>query len=85
MLAKEVCGNTKITYQGTEIDFSTFYEFDYTNSLNKELNCDILSIKDVEEFKNKYRLIDRKQAYYYDHFPNNNEEIHQAYRYLKYE
>lgn len=38
-----------------------------------------------QEFKNKYRLIDRKQAYYYAHFPNNNEEIHQAYRYLKYE
>ena len=37
------------------------------------------------EYLEKYRLINRKDAYYYAHFPSSNEEIHQAYRYLKYE
>ena len=37
------------------------------------------------EYLQKYRLVDRSKAYYYAHFPASNEEIHQAYRYLKYE
>jgi len=58
-LVQEVKGDLKLTYQGTEIDFSTFYEFDYTNSLNKELNCDILAINDVEEFKQHLLSLNR--------------------------
>ena len=56
-----------------------FSSYEYLNSNN--LLDDILP----EEYINKYRLIKRKDAYYYAHFPLNNEEIHQAYRYLKYE
>jgi len=37
------------------------------------------------EYCSKYRLVNRKDAYYMAHFPNSNEDIHQAYRYLKYE
>ena len=37
------------------------------------------------EYLNKYKLIDRSKAYFYAHFPSSNEEIRQAYRYLKYE
>ena len=33
----------------------------------------------------KYRLIDKETAFKYAHQPRNYEEIHQAYRYLKYE
>lgn len=50
-LVKEVKGDLKFTYLDTELDFSTFYELDYTNSLNKELGFDILSIDNVETFK----------------------------------
>lgn len=35
--------------------------------------------------KEKYRLIDKKTAYYQIHFPKTREEIHQGYRTLKYE
>ena len=38
-----------------------------------------------ETYKNRYRLIDREKAYYFAHFPSSNEEIKEAYRYLKYE
>lgn len=36
-------------------------------------------------FSKRYRLISRKSAYYYIHFPNNKNELVQALRYLKYE
>ena len=36
-------------------------------------------------YKNKYRLCEKETAFKYAHQPNNYEEIHQAYRYLKYE
>ena len=44
----------------------------------------------IEEYvpsslQEKYRLLDKKQAYYQIHFPKTREEIHQGYRTLKYE
>lgn len=36
-------------------------------------------------FREKYRLISRRMAYYYAHFPSSSEDIRQALRYLKYE
>ena len=51
---------------------------------------DVLSHNELDEilpneYLEKYRLINRKSAYFYAHFPKNKEEIKQAYRYLKYE
>lgn len=62
-------------------DFSKLVIASYDYLVDNNLLEDILP----EEYQNKYRLIKRKDAYYYAHFPKNNEEIHQAYRYLKYE
>ena len=62
VLVLETKGDLKITYQGTELDFSKFYELDYTTSLNKELNCDILSINNVEEFKNHLLSLNKFDA-----------------------
>ena len=62
-------------------DFSKIVLASYNYLKDNYLLENILPI----EYQNKYRLIDRKNAYYYAHFPSSNEEIHQAYRYLKYE
>ena len=53
--------------------------YDFLN--NNNLLSDIIP----SYLKNKYRLIDRNIAYYYAHFPSSNEQIKEAYRYLKYE
>ena len=53
--------------------------YDFLN--NNNLLSDIIP----SYLKNKYRLIDRNIAYYYAHFPCSNEQIKEAYRYLKYE
>ena len=43
--------------------------------------CDVIP----EKYRLKYRLLHRKDALWYAHFPKNKEEVHQALRTLKYE
>ena len=62
-------------------DFSKLVTSSYNYLNSNNLLKEIIP----SEYKDKYRLINRNKAYYYAHFPNNKEEIHQAYRYLKYE
>ena len=62
-------------------DYSKLVLASYEYLNNNNLLTDIIP----PYLKNKYRLIDRNRAYYYAHFPSSNEQIKEAYRYLKYE
>lgn len=62
-------------------DYSKIVMSSYNYLVNNNLLENILPY----EYQAKYRLVNREKAYFYAHFPSNNEEIHQAYRYLKYE
>ncbi len=61
-LVLEIKGDLKMNYLGTDIDFSKFYELDYTNELSKEINYDILSIENVEDFKKHLLSLNRFDA-----------------------
>ena len=61
----------------------TNYEF----QLLLKLCFNVAPIEEVipESLRSKYRLVSRKKAYNDVHFPNDEEELRQALRYLKYE
>lgn len=58
-LMKECFGTTKITYQGSEIEFNTEWKkIDYVATMKDLLGCDFLSIDDTETLKKI--IVDRK-------------------------
>ncbi len=64
-----------------------FANKDYIRLVNKSLNeleGHIGSLVPLT-YRKKYRLVNKEVALRYAHSPNNNEELHQSLRYLKYE
>lgn len=57
-LIKVMRGTLKISYQGTELDFSKYEMMDYTAKMNELFGCNILDFDDVDALKKK--LIDSK-------------------------
>ena len=65
-------------------DLSNIDYIRVVNNALKEIKGHIYSLV-PKPLMNKYRLCSKEQAFIYAHQPRNYEEIHQAYRYLKYE
>ena len=57
-LIKSMRGTLKISYQGTELDFSKYEMMDYTAKMNELFGCNILNFDDVDALKQK--LVDMK-------------------------
>jgi len=57
-LIKTMRGTLKISYQGTELDFSKYEMMDYTAKMNELFGCNILDFDDVDALKQK--LVDMK-------------------------
>lgn len=51
-IIKKFKGSLKITYQGQEIDFSSYKKIDYIKTMNDILAVDILSFDDTNKLKN---------------------------------
>ena len=65
----------------SEITPTNYRKF-ISNTYDKMVNYIIDDIPSI--FKNKYRLLDKKEAYKYVHFPSNEEELKKGLRTLKY-
>jgi len=63
------------------------YEFARVVKYSYDQLCDSNKLNEIvpSEYLAKYRLVGRKQAYYWAHFPSSLVEVKQAKRYLKYE
>ena len=64
-----------------DYEFSRVVGYSYTQLVNEGKLNEVIPA----ELLTKYRLISRRQAYYWAHFPTSLEEVKQAKRYLKYE